>query len=157
MGTETVTVLKADLDILVAACTSYLPADVNPEVHEAFGRLLEGFDEAHGIKDQAAGPLPPGRFGRVEIPGYRENEGWISEETRFGLQVAVVRDREGCETAAIGIGPLCRVVWLPVPSPRPEPRLALPPGDPDVAWAGEDDDEDDEDDEVYEAAPGWPH
>ena len=58
---------------------------------------------------------PPGRYGRVEIPGYRENEGWICEETRFGLQVAVVRDREGRETAAVGIGPLCRVVWLPVP------------------------------------------
>src|ERR1017187_6976906 len=55
-------------------------------------------------------PVPAGIWGRVEMPGYRENEGWISEETRFGLQVAVVRDREGAETAAIGMGPLCRVV-----------------------------------------------
>jgi hypothetical protein len=75
----------------------------------------------------APDPQPPGRYGRIEIPGYRENEGWISEETRFGLQVAVVRDREGTETAAIGMGPLCRVVWLPVPETRPEPP-ALPPG-----------------------------
>ena len=66
------------------------------------------------------------------------NEGWISEETRFGLQVAVVRDREGTETAAVGIGPLCRVVWLPVPDPRPEPRLALPAGG--SPWADDDED-----------------
>jgi transcriptional regulator with XRE-family HTH domain len=75
----------------------------------------------------APDPEPSGRYGRVEMPGYRENEGWITEETRFGLQVAVVRDREGTETAAIGMGPLCRVVWLPVPETRPEPP-ALPPG-----------------------------
>jgi transcriptional regulator with XRE-family HTH domain len=93
-------------------------------------------------------PLPPGRYGRVEIPGYRENEGWISEETRFGLQVAVVRDRTGTETAAIGIGPLCRVVWLPVPEPGPESRLALPAG----SWRDHDDDEDldDEDGSSWE-------
>jgi transcriptional regulator with XRE-family HTH domain len=91
-------------------------------------------------------PVPAGRWGRIEIPGYRENEGWITEETRFGLQVAVVRDRDGTETAAIGIGPLCRVVWLPAPDP--EPRLALPAGEGFGYELGEGDydDEDDGDD-----------
>jgi hypothetical protein len=161
MSTETtrdaadlVSILKTDLGILVAACTSYLPHGASPEVGEAFERLLEVFDEAHGTGGEAPAPEPPGRYGRVEIPGYRENEGWISEETRFGLQVAVVRDREGTETAAIGIGPLCRVVWLPVPVPRPEPRAALPAGGP--AWAGQGDDDPDDEDEPYDASPGWP-
>ena len=83
---------------------------------------------AEHCEPPAPDPGPPGRYGRIEIPGYRENEGWISEETRFGLQVAVVRDREGTETAAIGMGPLCRIVWLPAPALRPAPRLALPSG-----------------------------
>jgi hypothetical protein len=101
-------------------------------------------DEGDGEVVPAPDPQPPGRYGRIEIPGYRENEGWISEETRFGLQVAVVRDREGTETAAIGMGPLCRVVWLH--PAQPEPLAALLPGRPvdggldeDDIWSGDDD------------------
>lgn len=143
------TVRKDDLDVLVVACARYLPddpEDMDPGIRMALSRL----DDARqpGREAAAPDPLPPGRWGRIEIPGYRENEGWISEETRFGLQVAVVRDRDGTETAAVGMGPLCRVVWLPVPDPRPEPRLALPAGG--SPWADGDDDLDDDDGASWE-------
>ena len=140
---ETVPVRKDDLDTLVAACTSYLPADVNPEVTEAFSRVLEPFDEVHGIGEEVpASPSPPGRYGRIEIPGYRENTGWITEETRFGLQVAVVRDKGGEETAMVTPGPACRIVWLAVPVSQREPAAALPAG----GWAEETGDPDDDED-----------
>jgi len=133
------TVRKDDLDVLVVACLKYLPDSLDPDIQSAFLRVNTARQAPPEIPAQEPAPLPPGRYGRVEIPGYRENEGWISEETRFGLQVAVVRDREGTETAAVGIGPLCRVVWLPVPEADPEPVLALPAGG--SPWAGQDDDD----------------
>jgi hypothetical protein len=107
--------------------------------------ILEALEDEDGDEPAAdPEPLPSGRYGRIEIPGYRENEGWISEETRFGLQVAVVRDRAGTETAAIGMGPLCRVVWLPVPEVRPEPMAALPAGGSGLFGDIGDPDEDDQ-------------
>lgn len=45
---EHVTVRKADLDILVAACTSYLPPDASPGVARSFGRLLGPWEAAGG-------------------------------------------------------------------------------------------------------------
>lgn len=126
---ETVSVLRDDLDVLLVACLKYLPDNPDPGIPAAFSRLNDARHEAPADSAPDPEPVPPGRYGRVEIPGYRENEGWISEETRFGQQVAVVRDREGCETAAIGIGPLCRVVWLPVPGLHPEPLAITSGGD----------------------------
>lgn len=41
-----VAVRKEDLDILVAACTSYLPAHPSPEVTGAFARLLTAWEGA---------------------------------------------------------------------------------------------------------------
>lgn len=140
--TETVTVRRDDLELLQKVCACYAPHPPGDDIREVMERTLAALGGAP--EPSEPDPLPPGRYGRVEIPGYRENEGWISEETRFGLQVAVVRDREGAETAAIGVGPLCRVVWLPVPEARPEPRLALTAG-------GQDRDEDD--DELDPDAP----
>ena len=59
------------------------------------------------------------------MPGRREDTGWITEETRFGAVMAVVRDWDGRETAAIALGPACRLVYLPTPLKRPEaPRRA---------------------------------
>lgn len=43
-----VTVRKADLDVLVACCTSYLPSGVSPEAGEALGRLLGAWEAAGG-------------------------------------------------------------------------------------------------------------
>lgn len=85
-----VTVRRDDLDMLVAACTSYLPADVSPEAGEAFGRLLESFDAAHGIDSDmpaaGAGPdLPPdGQWCIVELLGHRERRGYVTQVERFG-------------------------------------------------------------------------
>lgn len=103
------------------------PELIGMRIEQMREQIRDALEDEGDEEGPAPDPGPPGRYGRIEIPGYRENEGWISEETRFGLQVAVVRDREGTETAAIGMGPLCRVVWLPVPETRPEPP-ALPPG-----------------------------
>jgi len=141
---EPVTVRRDDLDTLIKACLRYLPGmpdDPDPDLQAAFNRLNDArYDGDADADEEPAAPEPPGRYGRVEIPGYRENEGWISEETRFGLPVAVIRDRDGTETAAVAIGPLSRIVWLPVPGLRPEPRLALPAGD--SVWDGDGDDDD---------------
>ena len=142
LGAETVTILRDDLELLQKVCACYAPHPPADDIREVMERTLAALRDAPELSEPEPDPLPSGRYGRVEIPGYRENEGWISEETRFGLQVAVVRDREGVETAAIGIGPLCRVVWLPVPEARPEPRLALTAGAQD-----RDEYEDDPDDE----------
>ncbi len=86
-------------------------------------------------------PLPDGIFGRVELPGYRQHTGWITEEPRFGQQMAVVRDWDGREIAMAALGPGCQVVVLPTPRKRPEPPKALTSGS---AWDDEDDDYDEE-------------
>jgi hypothetical protein len=114
----TVTVARADLDVLVTACLSWLPDEVNEQTREAFTRLDGArYDDA----GQDPGPLPDGFFGRVELPGYRSHTGFITEETRFGAQVAVVRDWNGALVAEVCIGPMCQVVHLPAPLRRPEP------------------------------------
>lgn len=103
-------------------------------------------DRYHALLQRAtAAPedaLPAGQFGRIEIPGYREHTGFITEETRFGVQMAVVRGFDGLVVAEIAIGPGTRLVHLPTPLKRPDPAdlLALTAGgDPD-----RDDDFDDE-------------
>jgi hypothetical protein len=97
--TETVTVLKADLDMLVAACTNCLPPGVSPEVGEAFERLLGAFDEAHGIEGEMPAPepdpMPDGIWGRVELPGRREHTGWITGGSVWGAEGLIVRDWNG--------------------------------------------------------------
>jgi hypothetical protein len=126
---ETTTVRTDDLTKLITACLRYLPEDTPPDLQEAFGRL----DEArHGFAETAEAelePLPEGFFGRVEIPGMRNHTGWVTEETRFGTQLAVVRDWNGAVIAEMGIGPACRVLHLPTPLKRPDPPLAITPGD----------------------------
>ena len=67
-----------------------------------------------------AHPSPAGRWGRVEIPGFRTNEGWITCEPRFGLPgVCVVRDWHGAETAVVVPGPNTRIVYLRAPLSDP--------------------------------------
>lgn len=56
-----VAVLKEDLDILVAACTSYLPPHPSPEVTEAFGRILAAWDGRR--RGTLAGGVPAGPSG----------------------------------------------------------------------------------------------
>lgn len=87
---EMVTVRKADLDTLAAACTSYLPADASSEVLDAFERLMEVFDVAHGIDgDMTAGEpepdlAPDGQWCIVELLGRRERRGYVTQVERFG-------------------------------------------------------------------------
>ena len=80
-------------------------------------------------------PLPEGTFGRVELPGYRQHTGWITEEPRFGQQAAVVRDWNGAEIAVAVLGPGCQVVHLPTPRKRPDPPKAITGGQ----WSDDDD------------------
>ena len=85
--------------------------------------------------------LPAGAFGRIDLPGYRNHTGWVTEETRFGVVLAVVRDWEGRVLAEVAMGPGCQFVHLPTPLRRPEEqeRAAITAGDP---WGHGDDDED---------------
>lgn len=129
--TEIVNGIRADDLRLVMELATALDETERVPLNEALARLGEALASA---KD--AGTRPPGVYGRLELPGYRENEGWITEETRFGLQMAVVRNRAGQVTAEVSLGPACRFVHLPEPAAS-EPEagpLALPAGDP---WDGE--------------------
>jgi hypothetical protein len=134
--TDTVTVRREDLETMMAylAAGPWTPAD-KPGVAEAWRRLTEAKDAGLEEREAIAAlplepPLPPGQFGRIELPGYRNHTGWITEETRFGVQLAVIRDWDGHEVAAVAVGPLCQVVYLPTPLRRPDPGplAALPAG-----------------------------
>jgi len=72
--------------------------------------------------------LPDGRWGTVELPGHRNDTGWIADEARYGGQGAVVRDWDGREIAVYFPGSGSRVVLEPTPLKRPEPQTALPAG-----------------------------
>jgi hypothetical protein len=89
--------------------------------------------------------LPPGVYARIELPGYRNHTGWLTEETRYGVQMAVIRDWDGLEIAEVAIGPGCQIIRLATPLKRPEPppqRLAIPSSrDP---WDSDEDDLDNE-------------
>ena len=122
-----------------------------PELGEAWDVLIAAKDAALGYPVPAAAqapPLPPGRWGRVELPGYRQHTGWITEETRFGVQMAIVRNFDGIEEAAVAVGPGSRVVFLPTPLRRPEPLAELPAGAHEGYYG------DDEDDEPADAFAG---
>jgi hypothetical protein len=75
--------------------------------------------------DPASATLPEGIFARVELPGYRQHTGWVTEETQFGTVMAVIRDWDHRVIAAAALGPGCQVVHLPTPRKRPEPPQAI--------------------------------
>lgn len=144
--TETVAVRRDDLRLLMqnAAAAPQTP-ESEPHLSEALARCGEAMDvpaetappffgatattPEPGLSGDAAAalepPLPDGQFGRVELPGYRQHTGWITEETRFGVQMAVIRDWDGREMAAAVIGANSQVVYLPTPLKRPDSALAL--------------------------------
>jgi hypothetical protein len=101
-------------------------------------------DWAFPVPPEAPDPgLPAGEFGRIELPGRREHVGWVTEETRFGIQVAVVRGWDGQVKAVVAVGPGCQFVPLPAPLKRPEPRAAIGVGPHSAAaWLDEGPDED---------------
>jgi hypothetical protein len=130
----------------VETCADHAMDKAMAQAYDAeTARLTSASEDGNSLTGNAAGTcdadtrsLPAGRFGRVELPGYRENTGWITEETRFGMQMAVVRDFDGTEAAVVMLGPACRIVWLPTPLKHPGPR------DPLGLAAGDEDDADDE-------------
>lgn len=142
--TETVTVREDDLRLLMEYAGKDIPVeDGEHEVNIVLARCAEALDKdgSEGEGGTASEPdLPPGRYARVEIPGFRQNTGWVTEETRFGVQCAVVRDWSGVVEAEVVIGPGSRVVYLPTPLRRPEEaQAALSAGD---GYEVEDDDPD---------------
>jgi hypothetical protein len=149
------TVRKDDLDVLLVACLQYLPGDPDPDIRTAFARLHgargEDADPETGPEPAGEPPLPDGFYGRVEIPGMRNHTGWVTEETRFGQQLAVVRDWNGAVVAEMGIGPACRVLHLPTPLKRPGPAAAITAG----GWAAPDGDYDPDEDPAEDDGASW--
>ena len=145
------TVRKDDLDIIVPLCLRYFPDDVAPDVPLALSRLqiARRVGHAEAAAEPEADARPDGFWGRVEIAGYRDATGWVTDEPRFGLQMAVVRDWDGRVIDEFAMGPNSRIEHLPTPLKRPGPRAALPPGDPDVAWAGDEPEDPDRDEELF--------
>ena len=70
--------------------------------------------------------LPDGEYARVEVMGHDQHTGWVSDGTRAGVPVLVVKDWDGRTIAEIPGGSLYRYVPLPTPLKRPEPQPALP-------------------------------
>jgi hypothetical protein len=72
----------------VAACVSYLPPGLGQDVAGAFGRLLEAFDEAHGIRDEVPEPASTtpgdGRFAVIAFMGHNEYTGYVTEIVKHG-------------------------------------------------------------------------
>lgn len=88
--------------------------------------------ERSGAPEAAQGDgLPEGIYARVEMPGYRQHTGWVTEETRFGAQVAVIRDWDSRPVAEVAFGPGCQLVHLPTPRKRPDAPLAVTDGSED--------------------------
>lgn len=145
-------VRKDDLDVLLVACLKYLPDEPDQDITAAFGRLGDARrEDAGAVPEPDEDPRPDGFYGRVELPGWRNHTGWITDEVRFGEQMCVVRDWDGHVLAMVRLGPACQVLPRPTPLKRPEPRAALPPGS---GWDG---DGPDDDEEAYDPSPGWPH
>jgi DNA-binding XRE family transcriptional regulator len=92
--------------------------------------LLEVADalgvEPGSLLPDRAGPsqpdpsLPPGEYARVEIMGHDSETGWVTDGTRAGTPVMVVRDWDGRVVAEIPGASLYRYVPLPTPLRRPE-------------------------------------
>ena len=109
--------------------------------------LAEQLQEAWTATKQAEPepPLPDGEYARVEILGHDSHAGWVTEATRAGQPVMVVRDWDGRTIAEVPGHSLYRFVPLATPLKRPEPRAAITAGAGDGdPWGSDDDDYDDE-------------
>ena len=69
--------------------------------------------------------LPDGEYARVEIMGHDEHTGWVTESTRAGQPVMVIRGWDGLVIAEVPGHALYRFLPLPTPLRRPEPRAAI--------------------------------
>lgn len=103
--------------------------------------LAESWHRAAAIKDAAmAGQpvpqpepgLPPGEFARVEIMGHDSVTGWVTDGTRAGVPVMIVRDWDGRVLREVPGQSLYQFFPLATPLRRPDP---LPFPDATVALA----------------------
>jgi hypothetical protein len=134
-----------DLANAVAMCAT---AQWDPINHPAWKETLERFvalnDAGPGGHGQAAPaapmepPLPPGEYATVHIMGHLHETGWVTEGTRAGVPVLVIRDWEGRVKREVPGHALYQYVPHPTPlrRPDPEPLAALPAGQGDP-WADE--------------------
>jgi hypothetical protein len=105
--------------------------ELDREYTEAIHRAAKAHQWATGQPSPGVPPLPEGVYGRIELPGYRRHTGWVAEETRFGVQVAVIRNLNGQVIAEVVPGPGVQFIHLTLPSAHPDPVItvaALPAG-----------------------------
>jgi hypothetical protein len=104
------------------------PAILNEALQYA-ERALDGEVPGPEPADRPEPPLPPGEFGRVELPGFVHYTGWITDGTRAGCPVVIISDWDGRKLAEVVPQAMRQFIALPTPLRRPEPQAALPAGD----------------------------
>jgi hypothetical protein len=120
-----ITVRRDDLlAVLARAGTGNWDPETDPEFAAVWGRLTEAKD----APAEAGLPLPDGEFGHVELPGFVQHTGWVTEGTRAGCPVLVIRDWDGRKIAEVVPQAMRQFIALPTPLKRPEPQAALPAG-----------------------------
>jgi hypothetical protein len=144
---DTVSVQKGDLGMLVAGCMSWMPSDVTPETSKAFARLLTVFDEmaaAPGDEDMPDGAPdenPSTRYALVEQMGHRSTVAAVREVTFCGKPMLAVTDLKTGSEHLISPESLYEVTWLTEDQARarakPWTATAITAGDdPEVAENG---------------------
>jgi len=130
-----------DLANAVAMCAT---AQWDPINHPAWKETLDRFvalndagPDGHGQAAPAAPadpPLQPGEYLHVQVKGYQEYEGWVTEGTYCGSPYVFVRDETGALIAKFPPDSVHCMTPPPVPLPVRTPRAALPAGQGDP-WA----------------------
>ena len=125
---DLITVWRGDVDLILNAIIPTGQLDDSPSLKAAWNRLGEAVDPPAGTTAQpepASPSLPDGEYARVEVMGHDQHTGWVTDGTRAGIPVLVVKDWDGRTVAEVPGGSLYRFVPLPTPLKRPEPRRAL--------------------------------
>jgi hypothetical protein len=129
--TETMTWIAPQyLRILVDRAASHPePPDDPALVNEALQyaeRALEG--QVPGPEAKPEPSLPPGEYARVEIMGHDSETGWVSDGTRAGVSVLVIRGHDGRVRREVPGHALFSYWPLPTPLKRPDPQAAITAG-----------------------------
>lgn len=120
------------------------------EWREEYHAFLKGVD-ANIAQPDPEPPLPDGEYARVEIKGHDDVTGWVTDGTRGGTPVMVVRDWDGRVLSEVPGHSLHQFVPLATPLKRPGP--ASVPRALGVAVDGWDSDEDSVYDDGREEGP----
>ena len=127
-----------DLANAVAMCAT---AQWDPLNHPEWKATLERMAALHDAGPQGTGPAAPaepqepaGEYAMIELPGYVDHVGWLTDGTRCGQPVIIVSDRDGRKLAEVSPGAYRRIVPLQVPPERPQlppdATMALPAAEP---------------------------